>query len=214
VFERFRQGDSSTARRVGGLGLGLFIARHLVEAQGGTIRVDSEGAGRGTSFTVRLPMSGAHDARSRPVSAAPGPADAALASAGAILTGVRVLVVDDEPDVREVMASALETCGASVTSAASARDALESLAASDFDVLLADIGMPDKDGYELIREIRDLPSIRLARIPAAAVTAFASDEDRQRAIAAGFQTHLAKPVLATALVQTVADLVHVEPQQG
>jgi CheY-like chemotaxis protein len=129
-----------------------------------------------------------------------------------VLTGVRVLVVDDEPDVREVMASALETCGARVTSAASARDALQTLARSEFDVLLADIAMPEKDGYELIREIRDLPSARAARIPAAAVTAFASDQDRQRALAAGFQTHLAKPVPAAALVRTVADLAHAELQ--
>jgi hypothetical protein len=215
VFERFRQGDSSTARRVGGLGLGLFIAQHLVEAQGGTIRVDSEGTGRGTTFTVRLPMAGAHDARSRPAGLIAGSsADEATPPAGPSLTGVRVLVVDDEPDVREVMTSALETCGAIVTSAPSARAALETLARSDFDVLLADIGMPDKDGYELMREIRDLPSIRLARIPAAAVTAFASDEDRQRALDAGFQTHLAKPVHAAALVQAVAELAHVEIQHN
>jgi signal transduction histidine kinase/ActR/RegA family two-component response regulator len=214
VFERFRQGDSSAARRVGGLGLGLFIAQHLVDAQGGTIRADSEGLGRGTMFTVRLPTGAVHDMPSRPVGALPSPAEAEPLPAGSTLNGVRVLVVDDEPDVREVMASALETSGASVTSAASARDALQSLATSDFDVLLADIGMPEKDGYELIKEIRELPSIRLARIPAAAVTAFASDEDRQRALAAGYQTHLAKPVPAAALVQTVADLAHAATEHG
>jgi hypothetical protein len=212
VFERFRQGDSSAARRVGGLGLGLFIARHLVEAQGGSIRAESEGAGCGTTFTVRLPMAGAHDARSR--STGPVASQPDTSAVSPTLTGVRVLVVDDEPDVREVMTSALETCGAFVKSAASARDALQTLATADFDVLLADIGMPEKDGYDLIREIRDLPSIRLARIPAAAVTAFASDEDRQRALAAGFQTHLAKPVHASVLVQTVADLAHVAVQHN
>jgi signal transduction histidine kinase/CheY-like chemotaxis protein len=211
VFERFRQGDSSAARRVGGLGLGLFIAQHLVGAQGGAIRVHSDGLGRGSIFTVRLPTAAVHDMPSRSAGAAASAAEPEAAAASA-LTGVRVLVVDDEADVREVMASALETSGASVTSAASAHDALQTLATSDFDVLLADIGMPEKDGYELIREIRHLPATRLARIPAAAVTAFASDADRQRALAAGYQMHLAKPVPAAALVQTVADLAHVELQ--
>jgi CheY-like chemotaxis protein/nitrogen-specific signal transduction histidine kinase len=211
VFERFRQGDSSTARRVGGLGLGLFIARHLVEAQGGAIRVDSEGVGRGTTFTVSLPMTEGRDARP-PAVAAPTPSsDTANALEGPDLNGVRVLLVDDEPDAREVIASALEIRGAIVTPSASAVDALQRLARSEFDVLLADIAMPDKDGYELIREIRSMPAIRLARIPAAAVTAFASDEDRQRAIAAGFQTHLTKPIPPAALAQTVADLAHVAP---
>jgi hypothetical protein len=123
-----------------------------------------------------------------------------------VLTGVRVLVVDDEPDAREMMASALETCGATVMFAASARDALETLARTEVDLLLADIAMPGQDGYELIREIRAMPSARLANLPAAAVTAHARDDERASAIAAGFQLHLAKPVHPGALARAVAAL--------
>ena len=212
VFERFRQADGSAARRVGGLGLGLFIARHLVEAQGGTIRVDSEGAGRGTTFTVRLPIAAPENLQAPPTALITSANDTMRPPVESSLIGIRVLLVDDEPDVREVMASALETRGATVTSAGSARDALHTLAKSDFDVLLADIAMPEKDGYELIREIRKLPSIS-ARIPAAAVTAFAGEEDRQRALAEGFQAHVAKPVSPAALAQAVADLVNLQPQR-
>jgi signal transduction histidine kinase/BarA-like signal transduction histidine kinase len=206
VFERFRQGDSTQARRVGGLGLGLFIARHLVEAQGGTIRVDSEGVGRGTVFIVSLPLADAGvTPRSPALDSGRSPIGAGGES-GPMLTGVRVLLVDDEADAREVMASALETRGATVTAAASARDAIETLTHADFDVLLADIAMPERDGYELIRDIRLMPAARAARIPAAAVTACASVTDRERALAAGFQMHVAKPIPPGALAQTVATL--------
>ncbi|MGE5245692.1 MAG: GAF domain-containing protein [Betaproteobacteria bacterium] len=204
VFERFRQGDSTTSRRAGGLGLGLFIAQHLVQAQGGTIEVNSEGPGHGTTFTVCLPIARAPEATPR----VPARHDVLPLPAPAIgppLTGLRVLLVDDEPDAREVMASALETRGATVISAGSADDALQMLASAQVDVVLADIAMPDKDGYELIREIRRLPS-HLARIPAAAVTAFASAEDQRQALAAGYQKHLAKPVPPAALVEAVAEL--------
>ncbi len=206
VFERFRQGDSTTARRVGGLGLGLFIAHHLIEAQGGTIDAESGGPGRGSTFTVRLPIAHAPEAVAQPVADRPKPIDQP-APPLTPLTGVRVLLVDDEPDAREVMASALESCGATVISAGSAEDALQTLASSEIDVLLADIAMPDKDGYELIREIRRLPSSVTSRIPAAAVTAFASDEDQQQALAAGFQRHLAKPVPPAILAEAVAELI-------
>jgi CheY-like chemotaxis protein len=124
-----------------------------------------------------------------------------------------VLIVDDEPDAREVMASALETRGAIVTPVSSARDALETLAGSEFDVLLADIAMPGEDGYQLIRRIRQLPGTRLATIPAAAVTACASDDDHREALEAGFQIHLAKPVAPDVLVRTVADLAR-QPQSA
>ncbi|MCA1563323.1 MAG: GAF domain-containing protein [Acidobacteria bacterium] len=205
VFDRFRQADSTPARRAGGLGLGLSIARHLVEAQGGTIRVESEGAGRGATFTVRLPSATGTSVRAL---GRGGPRT--LDFLGALepqLNGVRVLIVDDEPEARDVMSSALETRGASVTASDSARDALQRLENDDFHVLLADIAMPDRDGYALIRDVRGLSTTHIARIPAAAVTAYASDEDRERALAAGFQAHLAKPVPPSALVQTVADLV-------
>ena len=123
-----------------------------------------------------------------------------------VLTGIRVLLVDDEPDAREVMASALEICGARVLSAASARAALDILANDEVDLLLADIAMPGQDGYALIREIRAMPSARLSAIPAAAVTAHARDDERDRALAAGFQMHLAKPVQPAVLARAVATL--------
>jgi signal transduction histidine kinase/CheY-like chemotaxis protein len=206
VFERFRQADSAPTRSVGGLGLGLFISRQLVEAQGGAIRVDSNGSGTGTTFTVTLP-------------AAVGTAAACLASANGsavpardreeqmpVLTGTCVLLVDDEPDAREVMAATLESCGATVMSASSARDALETLDRADVDLLLSDIAMPGQDGCELIREIRAMPSARLASLPAAAVTAHARDDERERALAAGFHMYLTKPVLPAALAHAVATL--------
>ena len=203
VFDRFRQGDAGASRRVGGLGLGLFIARRLVEAHGGTIAAESEGIGQGATFSVRLPSTGTAESHEPAAEAPPPP----LASAAPpTLYGVRVLLVDDEPDALEVMSSALETCGASVTTATSARDALDSLARDPFDVLLSDIAMPDADGYDLIRGVRGLAPSPVAQIPAAAVTAFASDEDRRRALAAGFHTHLAKPIAPALLAQTVATL--------
>jgi signal transduction histidine kinase/CheY-like chemotaxis protein len=208
VFDRFRQADSATTRSAGGLGLGLFIARQLVEAQGGAIRVESEGAGRGAMLTVTLPA------------ATGAPAVHHMAAAAAttdrlepmpVLDGVRVLLVDDEPDAREVMASALESCGATVTSTSSALEALETLARTEIDLLLSDIAMPGEDGYELIRRIRSLPSPRLASLPAAAVTAYARDDERGRALAAGFQMHLTKPIHPVALARAVATLAFEAP---
>jgi K+-sensing histidine kinase KdpD/ActR/RegA family two-component response regulator len=204
VFERFRQADSATTRGAGGLGLGLFIAQQLVEAQGGAIRVESEGPGRGATFAITLPAGvRAGDVHHTMTSAAAPPE---LPEPLPVLNGVRVLLVDDEPDAREMMASALETCGATVMFAASARDALETLARTEVDLLLADIAMPGQDGYELIREIRAMPSARLANLPAAAVTAHARDDERASAIEAGFQLHLAKPVHPGALARAVAAL--------
>ncbi len=202
VFDRFRQGDTTTTRSVGGLGLGLFIARHLVEAQGGTIHVASEGRDRGATFTVRLKaVTGAGAAAPPEVKTAVDDGEGRPA-----LTGIRVLLVDDEADSREMMASALETCGATVVSAASANEAITALSETPVDVLLSDIAMPDKDGYELIREIRSISTFRIATMPAAAVTACVRDDDRQRALAAGFQMHLAKPVHPAALARAVATL--------
>jgi signal transduction histidine kinase/ActR/RegA family two-component response regulator len=207
VFDRFRQGNSATNRSVGGLGLGLFIARHLIEAQSGTIHVESEGPDRGSVFTVCLPaaIASVHPA------IRPGRSDSTSRSdASPELNGIRVLLVDDEPDAREMMSAALETCGATVVSAASAGDALRTLGRVAVDVVLADIAMPEKDGYELIREIRATPGPRFSSVPAAAVTAHARDDERQRALAAGFQMHLAQPIDPATLARAVAALARLK----
>jgi CheY-like chemotaxis protein len=205
VFDRFRQEENSTARSKGGLGLGLFIARQLVDALGGSIRAESAGPGLGSRFVVALPFStpGAarkptHDGRSAAAEHAARTRDA--------LTGVRVLLVEDEADVRELMLTALERAGARVIAVESARLALKALHDSEVDVLLADIAMPGQDGYDLIRAVRALPA-RVSHIPAAAVTACARDDERQRALAAGFQLHVAKPLEPAALIQAVATLL-------
>ena len=204
VFERFRQADSATTRTVGGLGLGLFISRQLVEAQGGRLEAESKGAGCGATFIVTLPAIEAAADGWTPHAPATTPSeqDEAMPS----LHGLSVLIVDDEPDALEVMAAALQACGASVVSASSARDALQTLERDEVDLLLSDIAMPGEDGCELIRTIRAMPSFQLATIPAAAVTAHAREDERERALAAGFQMHLSKPVQPAALARAVATL--------
>ena len=205
VFDRFRQGNSTTTRSVGGLGLGLFIARHLVEAQHGSIRAESEGLDRGAAFTVRLKATASGSNRAASATAVP-PVATEPPESSPELTGIRVLLVDDEADSREMMASALQACGATVVSATSAKDALLALRRSHIDVMLSDIAMPEKDGYELIREVRGAAADRIAALPAAAVTACVRDDEREQALAAGFQMHLAKPVHPAALVRAVATL--------
>jgi signal transduction histidine kinase len=196
VFDRFRQADSSTTRTYGGLGLGLSIVRNLVELHGGTIDVESRGEGQGAAFTVRLPLSPAPRAVEPPqeVRAEPGPPR---------LSGLRVLLVDDEPDALEVVSSALEELGAQVTAVASAAEAMAALRRTRADVLVADIGMPGEDGYSLIRKIRELGG-ELGGLPAIALTAYAGDGDRRRALEAGFQVHLAKPIEPRLLAETVS----------
>lgn len=214
VFERFRQADRTVARSVGGIGLGLFIARRLVDAHGGTIRVESEGEGRGAAFTVSLPPAG----RTVLMKTKRAPSDTAYAPVepAPSLDGVRVLLVEDEHDAREMMASVLEHYGATVTSASSAEAALERLTGDygQIDVLLSDIAMPGKDGYELIREVRAQLGSNLAAVPAAAVTACAGADERERALSAGFQMHLAKPLNPEALAHAVASLAHIEVVQS
>ncbi len=200
VFDRFRQADSTTTRAHGGLGLGLSIARQLVEAHQGTISVQSEGKDRGSTFIVRLASALTHPA-------APVPPGEPRSPHSVRLDGIRVLVVDDESDSREVMAHALEDCGASVTVAGSAREALDILERFDVDVLLADVAMPDEDGYSLIRRIRASSAGRIATIPAAAVTAHARDDERKLALSAGFHLHLAKPFDPAQLARTVEALL-------
>jgi signal transduction histidine kinase len=187
IFERFRQGDSRFAREFGGLGLGLAIARHIVEMHGGTIQASSEGPGRGSTFRVRLPATQAVKVAMEPHSVQHH------RPAGHRLDGVRVLVVDDDADALSMVRELLETEGASVTTALSAGEALALIEQAHPDLLLSDIGMPAMDGFELIRRVRELPpSIR--HVPAAALTAYAQPEDRTRALRSGFQAHLAKPI--------------------
>ncbi|HXM79092.1 MAG TPA: response regulator [Thermoanaerobaculia bacterium] len=204
VFERFHQGDSSTTRAHGGLGIGLAIARHLVELHGGTISAQSPGENAGSFFTVLLPRValGIHTPEALPREEEPA-VPGARASVGNI-EGVSVLLVEDEPDGRELLVEALRTAGGRVAAAESARAALALFADRPPDVLVSDIGMPEEDGYALIRAIRALPADRGGAVPAIAVTAYAREEDRLRALAAGFQAHIAKPVDPGELVAAVA----------
>ena len=204
VFEAFQQADASTTRPYGGLGLGLSIVKHLVEAHGGSVSVASAGEGQGATFTVRLPIMVTAVEQlpaisvdpNRPRSATPGEVS---------LEGIRVLVVDDDPESRDVVAANLASRHATVTTADSAAQALELLQKERIDVLLADIAMPGEDGYSLIRKVRAAAS-DTASIPAAALTALAREEDRRQALDAGFQLHLAKPIDPSSLVAAVASL--------
>ncbi len=199
VFDRFRQGDSSTTRKHGGLGLGLAIVKQLVEVHGGTVSAQSEGEGRGATFRVHLPLLAVQG------DAPPHPAESAEGDAPD-LRGMHVLVVDDEPDARDMVRRVLEHGGARVCAAGSADEAVEMLRQFKPDILLSDIGMPHRDGFDLIREIRALPPEGGGDIPAAALTAFARAEDRERALTSGYQTHLAKPIEPAALLAAVANL--------
>jgi len=203
VFERFRQGDSTHTRSHGGLGLGLSIAKQFVEAHGGSITVASAGRNLGTTFSVRLPI--ARELPERPVPAVRIERLQVVTGAPR-LDGIRVLVVDDDPDARDVMAHALHSYGAHVTSAASAGQAFALLSDTEIDVLLTDIAMPDEDGYSFIRRVRASPDPRIAAIPAAAVTAHAMHAEREQAFAAGFQSHVPKPVEPVRLARTVYQL--------
>jgi signal transduction histidine kinase/ActR/RegA family two-component response regulator len=202
VFDRFRQADSSTTRAHGGLGLGLSIVRHLVELHGGTARAQSEGEGQGATFTVEIPLAPPLSAKSAP--ATPPRDETTFEPDGdRELRGLQVLLVDDEPDVREMLPHLLEQFGASVRVTASAVEALEALRQGNVDVLVADIGMPEEDGYSLIGKVRELDGA-IRDVPAIALTAYAGEADRQRALDAGFQMHLSKPVEPRELASAVA----------
>jgi PAS domain S-box-containing protein len=208
VFDRFRQADPTTTRRYGGLGLGLSIVKNLIELHGGSVRVKSPGEGQGSTFILSLPVSHVRSedvARVQKTVVAEDPLEAIELPR---LDDVAVLVVDDEPDGRALIARILEGRGAHATAAASAAEALELMKNQRFDVMLSDIGMPDMDGYELMRRVRLLDNARDGPIAAIAVTAYARPEDRQRSLLAGYQMHLSKPIEARELVAGIASLLH------
>ena len=202
LFERFRQADSGTTRGKGGLGIGLAIARHLVELHGGTIRAQSDGDDRGASFFVRFPL--AKEATGRTPEPAPTPADDAPPVR---LDGVRILLVEDDADTRECLLLGLRQHGAEVVAAGSADEAAAALERGDFDILLSDLAMPDEDGFSLVRRLRARPPEQGGRIPAAALSAHVRAEERARALLAGFDLHVAKPIEPAELAGVVRALV-------
>jgi PAS domain S-box-containing protein len=214
VFDRFRQADSSTTRQHGGLGLGLAIVRHLVELHGGRVSAESDGEGKGTTFTVRLPLAGAQVREGDGGAAEAGQSPATIFECDPSLVGARVLVVDDEPDTVVLVKTMLERCAVKVTTALSVSEALAAFEAAPPDVLISDIGMPVEDGYQLIRKVRARTPERGGNTPAIALTAYAGEADRKRALESGYQTHMAKPIEPSELMRAVASLVHSEEKVG
>jgi len=200
VFDRFRQADSTTTRQHGGLGLGLAIARHLVEIHGGTIKAESRGQGRGSTFTIKLPLI----ETSIGAAGFPDTSQFKLKQPNQLLSGLNVLVVDDDSDTLKLMATALTKRHANVTAVSSANEAIRAITLNRPDVLVSDIAMPDEDGYGLIEKVRLMENGESQTIPAVAITAYAKDEDRERALSSGFQIYLAKPVELTELIAVVA----------
>lgn len=203
VFDRFRQADASTTRQHGGLGLGLAIVKHLTELHGGTVRAKSPGVGHGSAFTVMLPVRAAHH---EPAPPAEPHAPPAAPLPGVSLAGLHAVVVDDEPDARELLRLVLGEAGVNVDTAASADEGFNLVRAGPVDILISDIGMPGEDGYSLIRRIRALPRDQGGGVAAVALTAFARADDRRRALLAGFQMHVPKPVEAAELLAVVASV--------
>jgi PAS domain S-box-containing protein len=208
VFDRFRQADSSTARQYSGLGLGLAVVRHLVEQHGGRVSAESEGENQGATFTIELPLSALRiDADWFEQLKKGARADVRQVAAAGSLAGVRVLVVEDQADARELLSVLLRQYGAEVVTSGSAVEAVSALRRERLDVLVSDIGMPGEDGYWLIKEVRSLGAGLGGDVPAVALTAYASEADRERVLAAGFQAHVSKPIEPTALIYAVAGVV-------
>jgi CheY-like chemotaxis protein/two-component sensor histidine kinase len=206
VFERFRQGDPSITRPYGGLGLGLSIVKHLIELHGGSVKAESQGDGCGSTFSVNLPLMAVYTSTARPERVHPGAQPTGLSFEPVDLSGIKILVVDDEPDARDLIRCVLEECKAEVLTAASASEALTMIEPERPDLLVSDIGMPEIDGYEFLRRVRTLSQKIGVHIPAVALTAYAGPEDKTRALRAGFLVHIAKPVEPSELVATLANL--------
>jgi PAS domain S-box-containing protein len=206
IFDRFRQADPGTNRVHGGMGLGLSIVRQLVELHGGTVRAESEGEGKGATFTVSLPFVNFNRGSERVERLPAGAGGQPEINCPPSLQGLRVLAVDDEADTREMIRAVLEYCRMEVLTAGTAGEALEAIAKSRPDVLLSDLGMPGEDGYALIAKVRALPADRGGQIPAAALTAYVRAEDRVRVLSSGFQLHVSKPLEPNELVAVVANL--------
>jgi CheY-like chemotaxis protein len=198
VFDRFRQQDASSTRAHGGLGLGLSIVKYVVEMHGGSVDVFSEGTERGSVFTIRLPLNDMGEQRRLSAIAENGN----RLESEEQLVGISILVIDDDEHAREMISAVLSDAGATVTTVATVGDAIEKVREEDFNVLVSDIAMPDEDGYVFLRQARALG----IRTPALALTAYGSDSDKARALSAGFQAHLSKPVEPHEIVSTLARL--------
>jgi CheY-like chemotaxis protein len=204
IFDRFRQADSSTTRSHGGLGLGLAIARYIVELHGGTLRAESPGEGQGATFIVELPMT--IEQKKDAAAARPEPSET-VAGWAPVLQGCTVLVVEDNDDARELVSAVLTSSGAIVNAVGTSQEAIDAFLQAAPDAVIADIGLPGEDGYELLRRIRLLDHARARSVPVIALTAYARAEDRERALAAGFARHVVKPVDPAFLVRIVASLL-------